>query len=430
MDSNDSNRAALVCQTLRQQVTGTVTTPQEEGYEAEQERPWSRTCWLSAAAYIRPQSTAEVAAVLATLKKTNTKFAVRSTGHHPTANFSSVGESGVVIDLRDINFLALDEGGDGSLILRAGGGSTWGNVYTFLEERGRSIVGARNFGVGLGGFTLGGGMSAFPNLHGLPADGVKNFEVVLGDSRVVNANLDTNPDLWKAIKGGGTNFGIVTRLDFETHPLIKTKYAVHLYDPADYVNVLKATVRVQDSMETDPKIGLFVSFNPTFVAVGLLYADSLAESMTATKVSLDLYIKSHELYLAAIRTSAAGLFYTIQPVTCSAVREGEDRGGNIMGVEKVAQDWWVGAGAWQDADLDEQAIRDVDNLRIGVEQLAISSGDHLGFFFMNDASPTQTVLGSYGASSLQQMMDVSDKYDPNKVFQVLQNGGNLLRNIS
>lgn len=60
--------------------------------------------------------------------------------------------------------------------------------------------------------------------------------------------------------------------------------------------------------------------------------------MTATKVSLDLYIKSHELYVEAIKTSAADLFYTIQPVACSAVQKGEERGDNVMGIEKVAQD--------------------------------------------------------------------------------------------
>jgi hypothetical protein len=60
-------------------------------------------------------------------------------------------------------------------------------------------------------------------------------------------------------------------------------YAVHLYDPANYVNILKATVQVQESMESDPKIGLFVSFNPTFVAVGLLYADASAEVPAAFK---------------------------------------------------------------------------------------------------------------------------------------------------
>lgn len=91
---------------------------------------------------------------------------------------------------------------------------------------------------------------------------------------------------------------------------------------------------------------------------------------------------------------------------------------------------WVAAGSWQDPNLDDQAVRDVDSLRIGVGQLAKARGDHLGFVFMNDARPTQTVLGGYGASNLRKMRDVSDKYDPEKVFQVLQNGGNLLRNLS
>ncbi len=59
--------------------------------------------------------------------------------------------------------------------------------------------------------------------------------------------------------------------------MIATQYTVNLYDPSDYVNILLATVKVQEAMETDPKIGLFVNFQPGFVAVGLLYADAPAE---------------------------------------------------------------------------------------------------------------------------------------------------------
>lgn len=82
--------------------------------------------------------------------------------------------------------------------------------------------------------------------------------------------------------------GIVTRFDFETYPLIKTKYTVNLYDPANYVNILRATVEVQESMESDPKIGLFVSFNPTFIVVGLLYADAPVEVPSAFDPFLNL----------------------------------------------------------------------------------------------------------------------------------------------
>lgn len=105
---------------------------------------------------MRPQNTGEVAAVLGTLIELGVKFAIRSTGHNPTINASGVDGSGIVIDMRDIKALSLDDDGDGDGTLRAGGGSTWGDVYAFLEERGRSAIGARNLGVGVAGYTLGG----------------------------------------------------------------------------------------------------------------------------------------------------------------------------------------------------------------------------------------------------------------------------------
>ncbi|KAK7952975.1 6-hydroxy-D-nicotine oxidase [Apiospora saccharicola] len=169
VDSDVLKRADLVCQTLRQQVTGTVTTPQDESYEAEQERLWSGTCWLPAAAYVRPQSTAQVAAVLATLKKTNTKFAVRSTGHHSTADFSSVDESGVVIDLRDLKSLALDEDGDGSFTLRAAVAAPGATCTLSSRNAVVPSSGLATLVSGLGGFTLGG-------TYGLPGFFFSSFK--------------------------------------------------------------------------------------------------------------------------------------------------------------------------------------------------------------------------------------------------------------
>lgn len=87
------------------------------------------------------------------------------------------------------------------------------------------------------------------------------------------------------------------------------------------------------------------------------------------------------------------------------------------------------AGFWPDASLDEEGLRSVDDLRRTAEELAKWSGDHLEFHFMNDASPSQTVLESYGLENLNMLREVAAKYDPEKVFQVLQNGGNLLRRL-
>ncbi|RYP00491.1 hypothetical protein DL765_010906 [Monosporascus sp. GIB2] len=201
------------------------------------------------------------------IKRTGSKFALRTSGRNPNPGFSSVNESGVVIDLRRLNSVSLD----GDDVLRAGTGSTWRQIYPFLDERQLSATGGRDSAVGVAGFLLG----AFPNLHGTGADGVKNFEVVLADSTIINANAGSNPDLYRALKGGGSNFGtgIVTQLDIATYPLIKVQYTINLYNPSDYLNIIHATLQVQQAMETDPKIGLFTNFHSGFVAVGLLYAD-------------------------------------------------------------------------------------------------------------------------------------------------------------
>ena len=73
----------------------------------------------------------------------------------------------------------------------------------------------------------------------------------------------------------------MTRFDLETHPLIHVQYTINVYNPEDYVNIIKATIAVQEAMENDPKIGLFVNFNPGFVAVGLLYGDTPNEKVSA-----------------------------------------------------------------------------------------------------------------------------------------------------
>ena len=63
-----------------------------------------------------------------------------------------------------------------------------------------------------------GGISFFSAREGLVCDNVENFEVVLASGEIVNANRDQNSDLWLALKGGSSNFGIVTRFDIRTFP--------------------------------------------------------------------------------------------------------------------------------------------------------------------------------------------------------------------
>ncbi|KAJ5921477.1 hypothetical protein N7466_009803 [Penicillium verhagenii] len=451
-----------------------VTADAGSEFEAAATRPWSQTCWTPAAGYVYLSNTQELSEALAIVKRTGTKFAIRTTGHNPNAGFSSADQTAVVFDICQFQSKELTSNGDA--IARVGSGNTWGEVYAWLEEQKLSAIGGRDHQVGLGGFLLGGGLGALPNLHGLGADGVKNFEVLLADGSIVNANSGENPDLWRALKGGGSNFGIVTRFDLETHPLINVQYTINLYNPEDYVEIINATIAVQESMERDSKIGLFTNFNDGFVAVGLIYGDtsterpavfepfynlkslintalpstngtllSLAQAMghaqeskkraictVTTKVSQKLYEQVYETWSETCKSLPADcvLHFTIQPVGTAGIQEGKARGENIMGHESVAQCWWVFTCEWPQEGSnagDAAANHAVATMAESVKLLANEKGLLLDFLCMSFATASQNVLGSYGSNNAKMMQDTASKYDPEGVLQKLQYGGFLLK---
>lgn len=101
---------------------------------------------------------------------------------------------------------------------RVGTGNTWIDVYDYLTPKNLSVVGGRVAAIGTGGLTLGGGISFFSGRHGWACDGIQNYELVTADSEILQVNRSSHPDLFFALRGGGNNFGIVTRLDMLTFP--------------------------------------------------------------------------------------------------------------------------------------------------------------------------------------------------------------------
>ncbi|TVY15595.1 FAD-dependent monooxygenase yanF [Lachnellula arida] len=291
---------------------------------------------------------------------------------------------------------------------------------------------------------------------------------------MVNANTTHNSDLFSALKGGGPNFGIVTQFDIHTHPLHRVWYTLNLYAATDYKSILNATVQVQTAMSNDPKLGFFLNINPDVIIAGLLYADwtltpdafspmleipsvgvylpetngtisTLAASInigdTSAKrepyavshdVDLGLYVSIQEAYLNILNTStmpSANLSYTIQPIAATGVTQGVNAGGNVLGLIPRSQTWHAALVEWLDDTDDEAAHNSVNTLGSEVETLAAASNNLLEFQFMNDASFTQQPLQSYGAENVARLQDTRQAYDPDAVFQILQNSGFLLSRV-
>ena len=128
---------------------------------------------------------------------------------------SNAIKDGVTIDLRQMRNTTLSADKKTASVQP---GSKWGEVYSTLDALEAAIPGGRATDVGAAGLTLGGGNSFFAARYGFVCDNVKNFEIVLGNGTVTNANARENTDLFKGLKGGTGNLGLVTRFDFVAFP--------------------------------------------------------------------------------------------------------------------------------------------------------------------------------------------------------------------
>ncbi len=101
-----------------------------------------------------------------------------------------------------------------------------------MSDQGVGFPGGLCGTTGVGGVTLGGGQSIFFAEKGWVVDSVLNYEVVLASGQIVNANATCHCDLYRALKGGGSNFGIVTRVDIKTFPYNNQLWGGQILVPA------------------------------------------------------------------------------------------------------------------------------------------------------------------------------------------------------
>jgi hypothetical protein len=161
---------------------------------------------------LRPSGVAEVAAIMRLVAETKRPFAVRGSGHS-LAGFSST-EGGILIELSKLRAVEISNG-----TVRAGAGLTAGELTKALSGNGKVVPFGDSPAVGISGITLGGGIGWLSRKIGLTIDSLVGAEVVTADGRVLEANAGSHPDLFWALRGGGGNFGVVTRFDYALHDI-------------------------------------------------------------------------------------------------------------------------------------------------------------------------------------------------------------------
>jgi hypothetical protein len=208
-----SSTTAVAVDQLRDHFDGRVTLPGDTGYDQARKvfyGKWDRR----PAALVRPTSATEVARVVTLAADTGSELAVRSGGHSLAGH--SVSEGGIVLDLAELTAIEVDLDGRTAW---AGTGLTAGAYTQAVGEHGLATGFGDTGSVGIGGLTLGGGVGFLVRKHGLTIDNLLAAEVVTADGRVLRVDDQDHPDLFWAIRGGGGNFGVATRLQFRLHEL-------------------------------------------------------------------------------------------------------------------------------------------------------------------------------------------------------------------
>jgi FAD/FMN-containing dehydrogenase len=214
MSLSPANPGALsIRRQLRAAVDGRVVTVDDAAYDR------ARTLFYGGfdrrpQAVVWPTSTAEAAEVVSLAAERGLDLAVRGGGHSAAGH--SVCDGGIVLDLSELKALEIDTA---QRTAWAESGLTTGELTTEAAGHGLAIGFGDTASVGIGGLTLGGGVGYLSRKHGLTIDSLLAAELVTADGRTVHTDADTHPELFWAIRGGGGNFGVATRLRFRLHEL-------------------------------------------------------------------------------------------------------------------------------------------------------------------------------------------------------------------
>jgi FAD/FMN-containing dehydrogenase len=192
---------------------GELIGPDDPGYD-EARTLYNAMIDKRPALIARPADAAGVAEVVGFARKHGLALAIHGGGHNGPG-FGSV-DDGVVCDLSLLRAIAVDQA---ARTVDVAGGATWGEVDRATHEHALATVSGIISTTGVGGLTLGGGHGHLSRKHGLTIDNLVEADVVLASGDTVRASADENADLFWALRGGGGNFGVVTRFRYRLHPV-------------------------------------------------------------------------------------------------------------------------------------------------------------------------------------------------------------------
>ena len=199
--------------TFTETVRGEVLTPEDPGYD-EARAIWNGLIDRRPALIVQCSGAADVVDAVNFAREHGLDLSIKAGGHNVAGN--AVNDGGIVLDLSQMRGVHVDP--DTSTV-RVQGGATWGDADRESQLFGLAVPGGVVSTTGVAGLTLHGGLGHLRRKHGLSIDSLVSVDIVTADGQFRKASATENEDLFWAVRGAGSNFGVVTSFEFQAYPV-------------------------------------------------------------------------------------------------------------------------------------------------------------------------------------------------------------------
>jgi FAD/FMN-containing dehydrogenase len=448
---------------LRHGLRGRVISPSDADYDTAR-RAWNAMVDKRPAVIAQCADAADVATAIGFGRRHGLEIGVKCGGHSAVGH--AIPDGGLMIDLARINEVRVDPE---ARLAHVGGGALLGDLDRASTEHGLATTAGNVSHTGVGGLTLGGGMGWLARQFGMACDNVVEYEVVTAAGDQLKASADENADLFWGLRGGGGNFGVVTRFTFRLHPIDgralsvdfnypieRAREVIHFFrdfaveapeeaTPTAWIGTtgdwpfLREELRGRDLVNAgfvwvgDPADGraLLEPFRRVAEPVAELikettYVQLQADSDQALGHNVRRYMKGH--YLRELGDEAIEAFIG----RGGEAGEGELQanasfqvyGGAIARVgfdesafrHRDARFEFITSAGWEDPA--EDAARIAASRRFAAAMEPFSSGVYVNVLSDEGAAG---VRHAYGDETLARLVALKDRYDPDNVFHLNQN---------
>jgi FAD/FMN-containing dehydrogenase len=194
-------------------VRGNVLRPGDPGYD-DARAIWNGLIDRKPALIVQPTGAADVVDAVNFAREHELLLSIKGGAHNVAGN--AVNDGGLVIDLSTMRGVHVDPS---TQTVRAQGGATWGDCDRETQLFGLAVPGGVVSTTGIAGLTLHGGVGHLRRKYGLSIDNLLSVDIVTADGQLRTASENENEDLFWAVRGAGSNFGVVTSFEFRAHPV-------------------------------------------------------------------------------------------------------------------------------------------------------------------------------------------------------------------